>query len=704
MMHRPATVLGLLLALAAAPNVAVAQPAPCAQLSLYCIEMVPTAAYEGARATAILNRPSTAFGIAVTRDGRQRYRIDLDVAGLPAAPDGMAYVLWSMPLTLNPVTPMAIVGNGAMTAGDVSLNKFMLLVSLESLPSAGLAGLTERTGPLVLRGRSPSARMEPHDLFQVSAFADPAAGHAGHNTTWPAPPMHPVARMSDAMHTLLPDVNPWKPDNRLLSWAAVERVSDLPAARPRQVLTPEDGDAVELRAHAIRKIVGGQEMAFMGYNGQIPGPMILVEKNVTIEVTFINDTPFASSIHWHGLRHDNKFDGVPGLTQDPVPPGGTFTYLVHFPDAGMYWYHPHHREDIQQELGLYGNMMVLPAGGFTGTNQEILVLDDLAMTPDGVVPFGVEASTHMFMGRFGTVPLVNGEERVELSARPGDPVVLYVTNVSNTRTWNMSVDGHTLFVNGSDLGSFPQPVPEESMAIAPAERYTATLIPGAPGRYAIVNRIQSIDHTTGVFFPEVDTLGWMTVKGPPAPASAKARLAVAAGPPIDADRVLSAAPPPTREVELIMRTQDVPPLVAWILKADQSYFNPVEWSDTMPMMNWSATANQVDWVIREPSTGRENMDIEWRFDRGSTEVIRITNRRDAPHAMQHPVHLHGQRFRVLSYNGQSVTHQVWKDTVLIPAGMTVDIEVEFTNPGHWMMHCHIAEHLEGGMKLSFIVD
>ncbi|MGB0651226.1 MAG: multicopper oxidase domain-containing protein, partial [Rhodothermales bacterium] len=88
----------------------------------------------------------------------------------------------------------------------------------------------------------------------------------------------------------------------------------------------------------------------------------------------------------------------------------------------------------------------------------------------------------------------------------------------------------------------------------------------------------------------------------------------------------------------------------------------------------------------------------------STAKIRIHNRRDAMHGMQHPIHVHGQRFLVVAYNGRPVNNLVWKDTVLIPAGMDADIVVEFTNPGAWMMHCHIAEHMEAGMMTHFMVE
>ena len=705
-----------------------AQVEPCASLSLYCVELTPRPEFRQASGRVDLARAPSAFGLAVTRDGRVRYRLIAEVEGLPE-PSTLGpytrYVLWAMPLTLWPMTDMGDVSNGMQELGEVSLNKFMLLLTAE--PEGDL---TERTGPIVLRGRSPSSRLEPHDMFQVSAFADPAdmpgsasaGGAHQHHAMLPSsgpsgPAMHPGVAMMDAMMTLRPSEPDWLP-------AAAGDPSGLPEARPREVLNLADGDHIELHAYPVRKRIAGREFAMLGYNGQIPGPLLAVESNVTLKVTFRNDAPFASSIHWHGLRHDNRFDGVPGMTQDPVPPGGTFEYEVTFPDAGIYWYHPHHREEAQQELGLYGNMLVLPPDDSylpPADRQEILVLDDFQFGPGGQVSFGEEETNFALMGRFGRTLLINGEERPTFTAHVGERVRLFVTNVSNTRTWNVSVDNHALELVASDLSPYLDPIWEESITMAPAERYVADLYPEAPGRFPIVNRVQSLDHTRGMFFPEVDTLGWLEVR--PSENGTSERLTnqtPAQTPPASAH---SAAPTPAQRnlaadlaryaewrdrepdkaIELLLRTQGLPPLVEWILRADQSYFLPVEFSDTMPMMNWSSTGNEVEWIIREPSSGRENMAIEWTFERDTVEKIRITNRRDSQHAMQHPIHLHGQRFLVLSYNGQPVEHPVWKDTVLIPTGMTADILVEFTNPGHWMIHCHIAEHLETGMKMAFRV-
>ena len=97
------------------------------------------------------------------------------------------------------------------------------------------------------------------------------------------------------------------------------------------------------------------------------------------------------------------------------------------------------------------------------------------------------------------------------------------------------------------------------------------------------------------------------------------------------------------------------------------------------------------------------MNIDWSFNQGDVVKIRIFNDPDSMHPMQHPIHFHGQRFVVLSRDGVVNNNFQWKDTTLIPTGQTIDILVEMSNPGTWMTHCHIAEHLHAGMMFGFKV-
>ena len=160
---------------------------------------------------------------------------------------------------------------------------------------------------------------------------------------------------------------------------------------------------------------------------------------------------------------------------------------------------------------------------------------------------------------------------------------------------------------------------------------------------------------------------------------------------------------PDLVLEFGLRTRDLPFVTERMMLLDSAYFHPVEWSGTMPMMNWATTSEQAEWFVRDAVTGRENADASFTVRRGERRVIRLVNLRNSIHAMQHPVHIHGQRFLVLAVNGVEPTARAWKDTALLPAGATVDILVEFSNPGHWMLHCHIAEHMEAGMMTHFEV-
>ena len=147
--------------------------------------------------------------------------------------------------------------------------------------------------------------------------------------------------------------------------------SGLPACRASEVVDLGDGDEFDLRIAPVVKEVGDATVRMLAYNGSIPGPTLRVSQGSEIEVDVVNEGDMDATVHWHGLRLDNRFDGVPegahhGM-QAPITTGGRFTYHLRFPDAGLFWYHPHVREDYAQEHGLYGNIIVdqamLPIGG-----------------------------------------------------------------------------------------------------------------------------------------------------------------------------------------------------------------------------------------------------------------------------------------------------------------------------------------------------
>ena len=484
----------------------------------------------------------------------------------------------------------------------------------------------------------------------------------------------------------------------------------LPEARPSEMAALAHGDTLHLEAMLVRRTIGGKALVMYGYNGQYPGPVIQVDMGATIVVRFTNAVELPTTVHWHGLRLDNRFDGVAGLTQEPVARGETFDYEVYFPDTGIYWYHPHMREDIQQDLGLYGNMLVNPAREdyYSAVNQEeFLVLDDILLDAHGLIPWGTEVPTHALMGRFGNVMLTNGVTEYGLTVRRGAVVRFFLTNVANARTFNVTFGGAPVKLVASDVSRFEREVFVESVPISPAERYVVEVRFDDAGEVAVTNSIQAINHFRGEFYPHVDTLAMITVTkdlAEPDFASHFERLRVNA----DVQRDVAAYSryldrPPDKELAFTVRVHNLPVPIMMAMEIDTLYVPPMEWNDAMPMMNWLSTGAQVQWILHEPATGKENMDIGWQFQQGDVVKLRVFNDPKSFHPMNHPFHVHGQRFLVLSLDGAPNKNLVWKDTAVVPVGSTMDILIEMSNPGNWMAHCHIAEHLHSGMMLSFSV-
>ena len=487
--------------------------------------------------------------------------------------------------------------------------------------------------------------------------------------------------------------------------------STLPLAGPSQVVDLADGDTLILEASVVRKEVAGRTFVMYAFNKQIPGPLIRVRRGSEVRVRFRNRIDMPTTVHWHGLRLDNRFDGVPGITQDPVEPGGTFEYTIRFPDSGIYWYHPHVREDIQQDLGLYGNMLVRPDRQPYDDpvhSEHVVTLDDILIDGEQLVPYGREGANFAIMGRFGNVALVNGEQSYELQARAGEIVRFYLTNVSNTRTFNLSFGGAPMKLVGADIGRFEMEMFVSNVAIAPAQRYVVEVMFQRAGTYTIENRIAALNHMKGTFFAAVDTLGTVRVSSQPAePDRSEAFHALRMDEEVRREvepyrRYVDA--PVDRELLLTVDIEDLPVQVMQFIAVDTVYRPPVEFTDGMSDVNWLSTSNEVRWILRDVDSGDENMDIDWRFRVGDVVKIRLRNDPKAFHPMNHPVHLHGQRFLVLSRDGVPNENLVWKDTALLPVGATVDLLLEVTNPGRWMLHCHIAEHLQAGMMMAFAVE
>jgi suppressor of ftsI len=673
-----------------------------ATVSLSCVVLIPVPDLPSASGSVAMLPIDNPFGVAVTVDGHPRYHLVASFAGLPdphSLGNFTGYVAWAYSLALDSAVKLAPIANGRIDLGELDYLQFRILISAERSPST----VKERTGRLVLRGTSPSARLMMHrDLLQPSAPGMlQRNGSATRETAraWSMPPMRASTPMMPAMSGLVPPVTPFLPSRG----GSPPRI-----AQPRRIVRLASGDTLTLTAAPAIRTLDGKTLTLYAYNGQAIGPLLDVRQGATIVVRYRNALEAQSSVHWHGVRLDNRFDGTADVTQRAVPPGGSFTYTLHFPDAGIFWYHPHVREDTQQDLGLYGNIIVRPTNAhyYNDVNrEEILALDDVLVGDEGLVPYGAESPTHALMGRFGNVFLVNGVAHDTLDVRRNEVVRFYLTNASNARTYNLSFDGARMKLVAGDVSKFEHEAWVTSIPIAPAERYVVEVRLPRTGVTALVNRVQALEHVYGTYSPETDTVALVRVGD----ANVRERI----GTKFDSLRADTSVAsdvgsfrkyfvrPVDHSLVLTLRTHGLPDAVANMLLGINA---SMEWNDGMPMMNWLATGSQIQWILRDPATGKENMDIGWHFAQGDVAKIRIFNDPASSHAMQHPIHLHGQRFLVIARDGVSATNLVWKDTAIIPAGETVDLLVDLSNPGQWMLHCHIAEHLSAGMMTMITVE
>src|SRR4249919_3376216 len=198
-------------------------------------------------------------------------------------------------------------------------------------------------------------------------------------------------------------------------------VSGLPESVGTEVFDLGDGETFDLRIAPVTKTIGDATVRMLAYNGSIPGPTLRVREGSRLVVEVTNEADLPATVHWHGLRLENRYDGT-HETQAPIPVGGAFTYTIEFPDPGVYWYHPHIREDYGQEMGLYGNVLVEPADAeyWPPVHREVvLTLDDVLIEEGQIAPFRRAETTFAAMGRFGNVLLIGGEGDLRLSARSG---------------------------------------------------------------------------------------------------------------------------------------------------------------------------------------------------------------------------------------------------------------------------------------------
>jgi FtsP/CotA-like multicopper oxidase with cupredoxin domain len=490
-------------------------------------------------------------------------------------------------------------------------------------------------------------------------------------------------------------------------------------SRP-QVVRPTEGNPFALSIGPVRKHLTGEdlgdaksaaELRMLAYNGSIPGPTLHVPQGSEITVDVRNDGDVETTVHWHGLRLENRYDGVPHETQAPIPVGGGYRCHLQFPDAGFYWYHPHMREDFAQEMGLYGTIVVEPADPsfWAPVDRELsLTLDDLLIEEGHIAAFHRTGPNFTAMGRFGNVLLINGETAFAGTATVGEVLRLYLVNTANTRLFNFALRGARMKLVGGDSGRYETETFVDDVLLAPSERAVLDVLFDSPGEVRLEHRTPDRVYDLGAFTVTQATGGvgaaarsYGTLRTDPELTAEHRQLEHDLA--RDPDKVLAFVSKMSMPMD-DMPMDDMPMDDMPMEDMPTDHGDGLEWEDLMPEMNRASDPTNMIWQLVDRETGAVNHAIDWAFTVGDRVKIRLVNEPDQDHPMHHPFHIHGAgRFLVLSRDGRPEANLAWKDTVLLGAGQTVDILLDVSNPGLWMAHCHIAEHTESGMMFSFTV-
>jgi FtsP/CotA-like multicopper oxidase with cupredoxin domain len=424
---------------------------------------------------------------------------------------------------------------------------------------------------------------------------------------------------------------------------------DLALPQPIDLNPAPDVLEIELEARIAEvAIKPGVTTRAWTYNGTLPGPYIRATIGDRLIVHFRNSLPEPTTIHWHGLRVPNDMDGAPGMTQQPVPPGGTFRYEFVLRDAGTYWYHPHVDSSAQVGWGLYGPIVVTdPADSPAWGDDLVLVLSDISLDDRGqLLAKDNGGSFGDLFGREGSVLLVNGKVRPRLKVRAGKPQRWRFINAARARYYSFFLRGFTRL--GGDNGLAARAEKPTRVIIVPGERIDGVLTPAFTPGSVVPLRWRPVDRGYGTAFnrPPEDVMDIETVP--------------------DAAVAAPAVPERLREIAPIDVRGAVEHTLDLTIASDEG---------TVEM-----GINGVPAWKAQPITARI----------GETHVWTVTNRTP----FDHPFHLHGYFFQVMD-DGRVPE---WKDTVNVPVDGTMRLAVRFDErPGMWMYHCHILDHAEVGM-------
>ncbi|MFB4368809.1 MULTISPECIES: multicopper oxidase family protein [unclassified Pseudomonas] len=405
------------------------------------------------------------------------------------------------------------------------------------------------------------------------------------------------------------------------------------------------------------ELVPGHVTPAWTFGGQAPGVELRCRQGDELRVRFINHLPEPTTIHWHGIRLPLEMDGVPYVSQAPVLPGEFFDYRFVTPDAGSYWYHPHESSAKQLGRGLVGPLIIEEREPTGFKHERTLCLKSWHVDEAGAfTEFSVprEAAREGTRGRLSTI---NGVSLPTLEL-PADQVVrLRLINVDSTITYRLNLSGGEARIYALDGNPIePRPLGKDYW-LGPGMRIDLALKVPAVGS-------EELSLRNG-------PLRLATIK------SVASNEPAAEWPP--------ALPPnPVAEPDLA--------------KAETLRFN-FEWAAALASPADEAAGRYKYWQINGQA---------WDINDKTCADRPIASLKKDGHYIfvlrnmaqyQHPIHLHGLIFKVLDSNRRKI-EPYYTDTFLLGKNETARIAFVADNPGVWMFHCHVIDHMETGLMAA----
>ncbi len=421
----------------------------------------------------------------------------------------------------------------------------------------------------------------------------------------------------------------------------------------------------EFRLHPTRT----EPATLMQFNRSIPGPVLRIPRDRESVIRFDNALDEPSSVHWHGLRIDNAMDGVPGMTQPPVEPGQSFTYVLKPPDAGTYWYHTHLRSWAQMALGLAGVLIVEEDSPPAVDRDLVIAIDDWRIDREGRYDFASLGHLHDWShaGRIGNLITVNGATGTRYDVQRGERIRLRLVNIANARTMSLQINEplvQIVAVDGQPVEPF---APRDGrLTLAVGQRVDVVVdFAGAPGQASTIELLVRDDAYAIVGFDYGESIRRAS------PLESPLRL----------------PPNPLQGVELPDEFLRVP---LRMQGGAMSRFSGAT-VDGRELTISELVERKLVWAMNGVA-GLPEAPL-FRVARGAAVSLELDNDTSWPHAM----HVHGHHFVRASAPG------FWRDTVLLARGERDALRFVADNPGRWLIHCHMAEHMAGGMLTWFEV-